>query len=55
MQSALARQKSALAAPTSLPTSTPSAYDPAQRRQEISATLGFDIDQPLTPEQQSVL
>ncbi len=55
MQSALSRQKSALAAPSPLPISTPSAYDPAQRRQEISAALGFDIDQPLTDQQQSAL
>ncbi|NCP86768.1 MAG: hypothetical protein CO094_11270 [Anaerolineae bacterium CG_4_9_14_3_um_filter_57_17] len=30
-------------------------YDPAQRRREISATLGFDIDQPLTAAQDAAL
>lgn len=55
MQSALSRQKSASIAPT--PTANPSSdgYDPARRRKEISAALGFDIDQSLTSEQQAAL
>lgn len=55
MQSALSRQKSALAAPVPAANPGSAAYDPAQRRKEISTALGFDIDQPLTPEQQSAL
>lgn len=55
MQSVLSRKKSVAAKkPVSTPASSAS-YDPAQRRKEISAALGFDIDQPLTPEQQAAL
>ena len=55
MQSALSRQKSALTTPVPVANPGSAAYDPAQRRKEISAALGFDIDQPLTPERQAAL
>gem|GEM_PF-5307635 len=55
MQSALSRQKSTTTAPAPVPNQDQATYDPAQRRKEISAALGFDIDQPLTSEQQTAL
>ena len=57
MQSVLSRKKAiSAAAPAPAPAATVSAsYDPAQRRKEISAALGFDIDLPLTAEQQTAL
>ncbi len=55
MQSVLSRKKIVAAKkPVSAP-AHPAGYDPAQRRREISAALGFDIDQPMTPEQQAAL
>jgi hypothetical protein len=51
----LSRQKSALSTPSPSANPSPDSYDPAQRRKEISAALGFDIDQPLTTEQQAAL
>ena len=55
LHSVLARQKAALTVTTPAPTADHPAYSPNQRRQEISARLGFDIDQPLTPAQQATL
>ncbi len=55
MQSVLSRKKAVSSAPAQLAAAATASYDPAQRRKEISSALGFDIDQPLTAEQQTAL
>ena len=54
MQSVLSR-KNITQKPAQPAATATASYDPAQRRKEISSALGFDIDQPLTAEQQAAL
>jgi hypothetical protein len=53
VHAALSLGKNAAAAPAPVP--HPAGYDPAQRRRELSLTLGFDIDGALNPSQQAAL